>query len=307
VVSVAFKDVDALEMLKQIGALQIALNVIIGSLYFFSFGYLMRMVYQHHYGATVSWKDTFLLPFMMHLWTYILPAKGGLIFQTVFIKAKYKIDMSKGFSVGVLVFVASLLITCVLGGILSFQLANVLSLQLLLLAMFGTLLFFLFAGKFVKEPSTVKSGIINTLIRFVQNVLVQFREQTKDLWLLFKVVMVTLLSTFMHSVWFYHSAIILGFSPNPIGIVLATLVLRIVTLIRILPGNLGIQEVMIGSIFMAAGLGLEEGLMTALLVRLVSVLLAGTFGVGGLYANFRYFETNTISGLFAKLKNSNQS
>ena len=306
VVSVAFKDVNPAELLREIGPIKLIQNVAIGGLYFLSFGYLMRMIYQHHYRKTLTWQDTFLLPFMMHLWTYILPAKGGLIFQTVFTKAKYQIDMSKGFSVGVLVFVASLLITCVIGGILSFQLLNILPLQLLLLAMFGTLLFLLFAGRFVKEPSAEKTGIVSTLIRFIQNVLIQFREQTKDVSLLSKVLVVTLVSTTIHSIWFWHSAVILGYHPNPIGIMLATLVLRIVTLFRVLPGNLGIQEVMIGSVFMAAGLGLEEGLMTALLVRLVSVFLAGTIGVGGLYVNFRYFGTNSITGLFSKLKNSNQ-
>ena len=307
VVHFTFRDVNAFELLGEIDAMQLVLNLALGSLYFFSFGYLMKMVYQHQYAIDVSWKDTFLLPFMMHLWTYILPAKGGLIFQTVFIKVKYRIGMSKGFSVGVLVFVASLLITCVLGGLLSLQLDNAGPLQLVLLGMFGTLLFFLFAGTLMKQPAQEKSGFLNTLKGFIQNVLVQFRDQTKDQWLLTKVLAVTLLSTLIHAGWFFHSAYILHFDPNVTGIVLATLILRIVTLIRILPGNLGIQEVMIGTVFMAAGLGLEEGLMTALLVRMVSVSLAATLGVGGLYINFRYFGTDSIHGLFSKLINSKQT
>lgn len=173
--------------------------------------------------------------------------------------------------------------------------------------MFGTLVFFLVAGQLVKEPSIVKPGIIHALIRFVQNVLIQFRDQTKDSKLLGKVVAVTVVSTGIHSVWFYHSAVILGYDPDPIGIVLATLVLRIITLVRVVPGNLGVQEIMTGSVFLAAGLGLDEGLMTGLLIRLMSVLLAGTFGAAGLYSNFRYFGTDSLKSLFFKLNSSKQS
>ncbi len=301
-----FKDIDPVELLKRIGPMRLLLNFVIGLVYFFSFGLLMNVVYRHHYKKRLSWSDTFLLPFMMHLWTYILPMKGGLIYQTFFIKAKYGLDMSKGFSVGVLVFAASLLITCFVGGALSFLVHDALVLQLLLLFMFGTLIFFLVAGRLVTPPAPNKTGFLNSIIGFVKNVLIQFNEQIKDVNLLFKLILVTVFSTLAHAVWFYHCAYVLGYEPEPVGILLATLVLRIITLVRILPGNLGIQEVMIGSVFMAAGLGLQEGLATSLLIRLMSVILAGTLGVGGLYLNFRYFETDSLSGLITKLKKSNE-
>lgn len=304
VVRSVFKEVDLLELASGIGIENLALNILIGIVYFFSFGWLMKVVYQHHYNEHLKWPDTFLLPFMMHLWTYILPVKGGLIYQTFFMKAKYNIDMSKGFSVGVLVFAASLLITCFLGGALSFLIKDPMAIQLVLLFMFFTLIIFLLGGRFVKKPDPTKTGIIQSFVGFFQNVLIQFHEQTKNKSLLFKLILVTLFSTLAHATWFYHCAFILGFNPEPAGILLATLVLRIVTLVRILPGNLGIQELMIGSVFMAAGLGLQEGLTTSLLVRLISVALAGTLGVGGLYLNFRYFGTDSFTSLIQKLKKS---
>lgn len=300
-----FKDTHPAALFEKIGLQGMLVNLLIGTVYFYSFGILMKVVYNHHYKMDLSWTDTFTLPFSMHLWTYILPMKGGLIYQTFFVKAKYKLDMSKGFSVGVLVFAASLLITCFVGGALSFLVPNAFPLQLMLLAMFGCLLFFLLAGRFVKQPSESREGLINRLIQFVQEVLYQFNEQTKDKTLLFKLILVTLGSTLLHALWFYHCAYILGYEPNAIGILLATLVIRIVMLFRVLPGNLGLQEVMIGSVFLAAGLGLQEGLTTGILMRLSSVILAMLIGSVGLYVNFRYFETDSISGLISKLKATN--
>lgn len=299
-----FRNTDVLGLIRRLDAIGIILNLAIGIAFFSTNGIIMRLAYKHHYNCTLTTSDVFLLPITMHLFTYILPIKGGLIYQTFFVKAKYGLDLSKGFSVGVLVFAASLLITCFIGGALSFLVHDALVLQLVLLFMFSTLVFILFAGRFVKEPDPSKSGIINSVIAFIGNVLIQFREQLKDKKLLFKLIFVTLVSTIVHAAWFYHCAYALGYDPEPIGILLATLVLRIVTLVRILPGNLGIQEVMIGSVFLAAGLGLQEGLTTALLVRLVSVVLAGTLGIGGLYLNFRYFGTDTLSELLNKLKRS---
>ena len=291
-------------MVSQLSINDVIQNIIIGTGYFLSRGLVIKVIYKHHYNVNLPWQDTLLLPSMMHLFTYVLPMKGGLIFQTYFSKAKYGLDMSKGFSVGLLVFAASLIIASFIGGALSFLIRDALALQLLLLFMFGTLIFFLVAGKFVSEPDPSKTGFLNSLIAFVQKVLIQFREQLKDSKLLFRVIFVTLASTLVHAVWFYHCAYVLGYEPEPVGILLATLVLRIVTLVRILPGNLGVQEVMIGSVFLAAGLGLQEGLTTSLLVRLISVVLAGTLGIGGLYLNFRYFETDSITGLLNKLKRS---
>jgi len=89
----------------------------------------------------------------------------------------------------------------------------------------------------------------------------------------------------------------LGVNATFAPIVLMVLFLRIFLLIRLLQGNLGIQELVIGLVFSAAGFTLDQGLMVALIIRLVSVLLAATIGLAGLYSNLRYFNTDSISGL----------
>jgi uncharacterized membrane protein YbhN (UPF0104 family) len=297
-----FRDLDPLVLMGQVGVKGLLANLFLGAAYFASIGLLIQKVYTQHYGQSLSKPDTFLLPFMMHLWTYILPIKGGLIFQTYFLKSKYGLDLSKGFSVGVLIFAVSLLVTCLAGGVLTLMMDDVQSVQLLLLSMFGSLALLLAIGLFSPKTTSDKPGFIHSIIRFGQNVLSQFLGQAKDPKLVLSAIFLTLFNAAIYAAWFYHSALILGFNPSPMGIALVSLVLRIVILIRVLPGNLGVQELIIGTVFLAANLGLKEGLTTALLIRLNSVILAVIFGGYGTYQNLGSLGLNSIKQLYQRLK-----
>lgn len=276
-------------------------------LVFFTNGILMRTIFSHHYKVVLSWADTWLLPTMMHLWSYILPIKGGMLFQIVFMRVKYHVNLSKGFSVGVLVFAVSLFVTCILGSILAINIDGVLPLQVILLGMGLTIILPAVVIKIIPSTEVNSTTPLGTLLKFFGNVIAQLRTQTADHGLLLKIVAITVVSAIFHVGWFYSSAVLLGYNPNPIGIALATLILRIILLFRFLPGNLGIQELITGAVFTAAGLGLQEGLMTAVLVRLVSAGLAIAFGLPALYANFRYFKAHSIKELWNRIKTQNST
>ncbi len=307
VVSKAFGDIDIVEFLGKIHGPALLLNIGVGMLVFFATGLLMKTVFAHHFKVNLSWADTWFLPTMMHLWSYILPVKGGMIFQVVFMRAKYQVNLSKGFSVGVLIFAVSLFVTCLLGSLLAFQVPDAFSLQLILLAMGLMLIVPVVAIKLFPKWEPKETSPFYQLLKFGANVVSQLRTQTADRALLLKTLLVTIVAAVLHAYWFYNSALLLGYDPDPYGIALATLVLRIILLFRFLPGNLGIQEVITGAIFTAAGLGLQEGLMTAVFIRLASAGLAVAFGLPALYFNLRYFEANSIRGIWNKLKKQNST
>ncbi len=225
----------------------------------------------------------------------------------VFMHAKYQVDLSKGFSVGVLIFSISLFVTCFLGSLLAFQIPNALPLQLTLMVMGLTLLLLIVAVNIIPERELGETARFYQVQKFATNVISQLRYQSSDHALLLKTLLVTIGAAILYSYWFYNSALLLGYNPEPYGIALATLVLRIILLFKFLPGNLGIQELITGAIFTSAGLGLEEGLMTALIIRLTSAFLAFTVGLPSLYANFRYFKTNSIKEILNKLKKQSSS
>ena len=105
----------------------------------------------------------------------------------------------------------------------------------------------------------------------------------------------TSISAGFQSWWFYQTAIVLGYDVSWMGMTLATLIIRILMLVRFVPGNLGFQEILSGAMFAAAGLTVEDGLLVAMINRLASMTLAGILGTGAVYYHsiFRNAESET--------------
>lgn len=300
-----FRNVDLVELFSSVTASDALINLLLGTAYFITFGWVMAIVFRAHYKIDYPTFDLAFLPFQMHLFTYLMPVKGGMLYQTFFMKMKHKMDLSKGFSSGIFVFIASLLLTCMAGLALSFQLEGVQELRLLLGLMSVGLLVLTFGSRFIPERKDLTGSWVSRLLGFVQRIGAGIGDLFSDPLLFVKVFLMTAISAGLQSWWFYHTAIVLGYDVSWMGMTFATLIIRILMLVRFVPGNLGFQEIMSGAVFVAAGLTIEDGLLVAMINRLASVALAGTLGFGALYYNFRYFGTQNLKQLFAEMKSSN--
>ncbi|MBL4586668.1 MAG: flippase-like domain-containing protein [Flavobacteriales bacterium] len=301
VVWFTFKEVDVVDIWSRLTVTNLLLNISFGLAFFLSFGFIMQVGFRQQYQLRINRIDVLTLPIMMHLFTYIMPIKGGMLFQTFFSRYKYKLDLTKGFSLGIMVFLISLLTTVFFGCALAFWLDLQSNALLLTLASMGFGLISLpVLLRFLPKEKKHADGLFNRLIGFLINVRSQLSEQIKNRPLLLGLLLTTLLSVLIQSVWFYQTAKMLGISTELAPVILIVLVLRILLLIRLLPGNLGIQELIIGIVFNAAGFSMEEGLIIALTTRAVSVLLAAMIGLPALYSNLRHFNSGSLSALIRK-------
>lgn len=297
-----FKDADLGGLFAAVTAVDVLINVLLGVAYFMTFGWVMAIVFKDHYKIDYPVFDLAFLPFQMHLFTYIMPVKGGMLYQTFFMKMKHGMALSKGFSSGIYVFIASLLLTCIAGLALSFQLEDVAELQILLILMTVGLIVLTFGARFIPNRDDDSGGLLTRLLGFIQRIGAGIGELFGDPMMFGKVFLMTAISAGLQSWWFYQTAIVLGYDVSWMGMTLATLVIRILMLIRFVPGNLGFQEIMSGAVFVAAGLTVEDGLLVAMINRLASMALAAILGSGALYYNFRYFGTQNLKQLFAEIK-----
>ncbi len=258
----------------------------------------MWVGFRLHYNLHIHLIDLLTLPLMMHLFTYLMPLKGGLLFQMLYSKSKYQLDLSKGFSLGITVFLISVFLTVVLGlGIaLNMQpVPEVLTSALFILGL--GIVIFLVVLPFVPDEPKKAQGFAGRFLDFLINVRCQLAGQIKNIPLVFGLLSSTLFSIFMQSLWYWKSAHMIGVFAPFASIVLMVLFLRIFLLVRLLPGNLGIQELAIGLVFSVTGFDLDQGLIVALLIRVVSVFLTAVIGLIGLYSNLKYFNADSISGL----------
>jgi uncharacterized membrane protein YbhN (UPF0104 family) len=98
------------------------------------------------------------------------------------------------------------------------------------------------------------------------------------------------LSTFMFA--FAGSA--LGFHYTWHTILLFTLLMRLTIIIKITPGNIGVQEVLGGGLFAILGLDPAPAILTLVLIRLITFLLMATVGVWDTFINASHIPFNRI-------------
>jgi uncharacterized membrane protein YbhN (UPF0104 family) len=231
-----------------------------------------------------------------------MPIKGGMLFQVFYSKHKYGLDLSKGFSLGVMIFLITLVLAAVLGLILLYTLpVNSPELEACLWLMGSSVVGLMFFLKFIRTNEVKSVGLLSNLRKFLINVRIQLLEQMRNSQLCIGLLVTTIISTLARTLWFWRTGEMLGISSSFSHILLIVLVLQVILLFRFIPGNLGLQEIMIAAVFSAAGFEIEEGLLVGLITRLITVFWSAIVGLPALFYNLKYFESDSISGLLKRI------
>lgn len=305
VVGYTFRDFDLGTLITNASITDLFSLLGIGLLFHLSFGLIMWVGFWLHYRLKLPAIEVLTLPLMMHLFLYLMPIKGGMLFQVFYSKHKYKLDLSKGFSLGMMVFLNSLLLTIFLGLAMVYLLpVESRELRLIIWAMAVGMIGMIGSLGLLPSAEVNGDGMLRRLTNFLIRVRVQLTDQFKNIRLFFGLLVTTFVSVVIQAVLFWKTAELIGVSSDFGPILLVVLVLRILLLIRLLPGNLGIQEVVIGVVFATAGFGVEQGLMIGVITRLISVFWTAVIGLPALYSNLRYFESSSLLGLWKKVAGS---
>ena len=302
VVAYTFREVDVQQILSEVSLSNLLGVMLLGLVFRSTFGVIMWVGFWLQYNLKMRMSEIFFLPLMMHLFTYIMPIKGGMLFQVFYTKQKYKLDISKGFSLGVMIFLITVALAAVLGLALTYLTpVNSPELKSGLLFMGLSVIGLMIVLRLVPESNIQGDGLIAKLRRFLISVRIQLVGQIKNVKLSVGLLITTIISTLMQSLWFWQTGAMLGIAADFAPILLIVLVLQVILLFRFIPGNLGLQEIMIAAVFSAAGFEIEEGLMVGLITRLIAVFWSAVIGLPALYYNLRYFESNSISGLLKRV------
>lgn len=246
--------------------------------FLFLFSYLpsgiqMRLLLRES-NVNLSLFDTLLLPVSMSLWAYIIPANGGFLYSLFFLSKKYNCKLSNSSSVGIFTIYLSFILSGISGVIVAFLLPFNSALICL-----GTSLLCIMIPMVAHICNTVLKKLVFNLpfltkiSLFADNIV-----SNCNLWLFDRKVIITntfivilqLLSTYILYAWIL---LMLDIKIDPVMLILIVLAMRISALIRILPGNLGIEEIVTGTFFAMAGLSLDFGLLIATTLRCVQICI----------------------------------
>jgi len=262
-------------------------------------GLVLRYVLHKGNGTRISWADTLSLPFAMHLWTFIIPIKGGFMYSSFMVSRKYETPFSNGYSSGLAMFIGSLFVNGLFGLILYNLTPTESRIFPLFFALFLSvpLAVAIVSRMVVDLQYTGSSQVVSFLLR-VSSDLAALTRAPKAL------TVVTLLSAInmlLHCLWFYNGAEALGIEVSVVNIGVVTLVLRVLFLIRLLPGNLGIQEVLTAGAFAAAGVSWADGMAMALLLRMEAVLLTMAIGIPAMMLNAHHLNVSSVREMYDEM------
>lgn len=244
-----------------------------------------------HYNLKIKAIETLTLPLMMHLFLYLMPMKGGMLFQVFYSKHKYGLDLSKAFSLGIMAFIILVMLAVFLGMFLTYIIpvesteirVALWAMATMIVGMIGTL-------GLVPNYHPEKTRWLKKPVLFLVAVRTQLFEQLKNWKLTFGLFSTTFISVIIQALLFWETGNALGIESAFLPILLLVLILRVVTLVRILPGNLGLQEIMVATVYAAAGFSIEDGLLIGIMTRLISVFWSALVGLPALYSNLKYFD-----------------
>jgi uncharacterized membrane protein YbhN (UPF0104 family) len=267
---------------------------------FFTFviaGYQFAFMIKIKNNIKIKMQDIILLPISANLFSYIIPTNGSIIFTSFFLKNKYNLNLSSGFSYGVFMVYVSLILTGLMGlfsqFFLTFNLFVVgVSIMLILFPAFIYLLNIIIQQFSFKENTIlyriqmfVNSVIANSNILFISKRIIVF------------IILSTLLLQLLALGDYYFIFKTLGVKIGLEPLLLFFMFSRVSSMLKFLPGNLGLDEFYTAGIFKIISKDPAFGVLLSLVNRFAVLVIVIPFGILHSTINLKYlnFKKQIIS------------
>lgn len=257
-------------IIQNINTGKLVISMMITLLIFLFTGLQIAYMTKKQYQTSLKFEDYFVLPIMMHFWSYLVPFRGGLIFSSFYLNKKYKLRLSHGFSIGFYTFIISIILAGFYG--LYFSIVNksvgvfFVSIALIL----SPLLIFIL--KIALNKVRVRNKFINKFKSFVENIISNIAKFFNQWKTNFIIIAIILGSITIYILWFYYASCALHLQNTFAQIILVALITRLSVITRIIPGNLGVQELFSGGAMALAGGTLSDGVVISLFIRLSALI-----------------------------------
>jgi len=231
----------------------------------------------HLFDIRLSAREWLGLPFVTSLWNYITPFSGGMAARASYLKYRHDFAYARFISVLAATYVLFFGIACITG------------VSILLISNIGDdyflhlFLFFISILVAVIFVALIPLGRLRGNNRYIEafnHALEGWDMIRNDYMLLARLALYSLASIVVNGVTFWMALTTLSdrvFSFS--GVFLISILSCFTLLVRITPGNFGISEGVVGLCSGMIGIGTGIGLMTALLIRAVSLIPIVLLGV----------------------------
>lgn len=264
------------------------------SLYFLS-GIEIKYILNKLSKIKISISDVFLLPLTSALFGYLLPVKGGLIFQTFFLKKKYNVTLKTNFSIALISYAFFAIIYGGAGLIYSLLMEkNELVFLIAFLMVAAPFIAFLAYSLLYKKYFSV--GVKNKIITNFNEIYIEIKTVIKRSDFLASMFTISLMRIVLRIFWYSIILKGIGFDNVFYISILLSLGCEVAALVNFIPGNIGVNEFFSSVLVTTLGYSAANGLFVELIMRFSALLLIMVGGTIGLMINKNELKFS-VSGL----------
>ena len=303
IVFILSREGRTLELIYALKPMDGLISILIALVLFSINGSQIRFLVRRASGLSMPWEDSLILPASMNLWSYILPFRGGLFYSMFYIRSRYRVELTQGFSIGLFTFLLSTSLAGFLGLYLSlnsleFRWSWVITSLFLILSPILASQAIRISAFLMKRDIGKLGGPIRAFHRTMENFNAHLRDGRSTSFILLTIV----LSIVIYIYWVYWAVRAFDIDMSTTSVILLAIMLRLSVIARFIPGNIGVQELISGAAVEFAGGNVSEGILVALFIRLSALLPALIMGIYSFLANIEAFRSISVKELWTKFR-----
>lgn len=261
-------------------------------------GYILKSKYD----VRLSYFDLVTLPIAMNLWGIILPIQGSVLYFVIFLKKKYQ--MRATFSTAIVLY--TYLITFILAGMFLLGYAIITKELISGIALTGLLFvlspFIVYLLNLIFQLIPGQWKILKIIKNTISNIQTSSQEMLKDPVANLIVTLLTIVRLALRSAWYYAAAVAFGLDISlPVVIILA-LLNDFTSIIRLVPGNFGVDEILTGSILVIFGGQMGAGILLTLFLKSVTLIYTFSIGIWATLVNLPFLGAKNFVSFWQTLK-----
>ncbi len=295
---------EYIDILLEVTTSEIVISMLIAMFIFAISGFQFSYILNKNSDVKLSVIDKFFFPISRNLWSYIIPFQGSLAYSVAFCKLKYKVAVTSGISINVYMMLFNIFIAGFIGlyfSILKNDFSSIIFFVSVLFLFSPFLL--IFSNYIFKLLPNSKIEIFQKLKNSLEAILSDVSILWKDIKFSFNILLFNILHITITVLWFYWASIILNLDIDLISILFLSLILKISLLFKITPGNLGVEQLLSGAVFVLIDQNAADGVVISLFNKAITMILSGTIGSVFTIYNLKYFKGIKI---FAYLQQKQQ-
>ena len=279
---------ENLETLLEIEVLPLIVLLTLNFFYLIVHGYCFQLVLEKCYGRKIGFHAWFNIYVLGRFLNLIIPQLGN-VYRSVRLKQEHQVTFTRYVSgyfsfawMGTWVNLAiALAVIAVMSPDLQIGPVSAIYPVLGLVVLFG-------AGPIVLDAWLSSWRVENRALSWVHEKIAEMLrvsvQNLRDRRYLTKFFMLGLVLLGQVCVAFYFCFAALGVTVDPAAVVLFYVLLQLATFVNLTPGNLGVQEIAFGVLAEQMGIGMGEGMLVSVLLRVTGLiaLFAVAIPMGGL-------------------------